>query len=104
MGSKSAKDVTAATIEHLTRYKVHVHTITADNGKEFANHEEAAEMLEADDHFDIRTVHGSIEQTITLTACFVDVLKGSDLREVSEGAMSPLHGESKLQAKEVFRL
>ncbi|EAQ64179.1 hypothetical protein MED121_01065 [Marinomonas sp. MED121] len=32
MDSKSAKDVTQATIELLEPYKDHVHTITEDNG------------------------------------------------------------------------
>jgi IS30 family transposase len=41
--SKSAKDVTAATIELLMPYQAHVHTINTDNDREFANHEEIAE-------------------------------------------------------------
>ncbi len=36
---KSAKDVTKATIAMLMPYKEFVHTITADNGREFAGHE-----------------------------------------------------------------
>lgn len=48
---KSAESVTQATIELLAPYKDRVHTITADNGKEFANHKEIAEKLEAKVYF-----------------------------------------------------
>ena len=48
---KSAESVTKATIELLTPYKERVHTITADNGKEFANHKEIAEKLVAKVYF-----------------------------------------------------
>lgn len=49
--SKSADDVTKATIELLMPYKEHVHTITADNGREFAGHETIAKALDADVYF-----------------------------------------------------
>ncbi|CAM4458749.1 IS30 family transposase [Vibrio agarivorans] len=49
--SKSADDVTQATIELLKPYKKHVHTITADNGREFAGHEAIARELQADVYF-----------------------------------------------------
>lgn len=49
--SKSADDVIKATIELLMPYKEHVHTITADNGREFAGHETIAKALEADVYF-----------------------------------------------------
>ncbi|PCS22786.1 hypothetical protein BTN49_1572 [Candidatus Enterovibrio escicola] len=39
MVSKSATDVTAATIDLLIPYKNHVQTITADNGRELAHYE-----------------------------------------------------------------
>lgn len=48
---KSAESVTKATIELLKPYQHRVHTITADNGKEFANHKEIAEKLEAKVYF-----------------------------------------------------
>jgi len=44
--SKSAEDVTAATIELLKPYQHIVHSITADNGKEFAYHERIAKALD----------------------------------------------------------
>jgi IS30 family transposase len=49
--NKSANDVTQATIALLTPFKDVVHTITADNGKEFAYHEKISEELSADVYF-----------------------------------------------------
>ena len=43
--TKQADEVAAATIELLRPYKDRTHTITADNGKEFALHEEIAKEL-----------------------------------------------------------
>jgi len=89
VNSKSAKDVTAATIELLMPYKAHVHTITADNGREFANHEEIAEALEADVYFAhpySSWERGANENANGLLRQYVP--KGSDLREVSEDVIS----------------
>jgi IS30 family transposase len=49
--SKSAADVTQATIRLLRPYKDLVHTITADNGKEFAYHEKISKALKAKVYF-----------------------------------------------------
>lgn len=49
--SKSAAAVTKATIALLKPLKGVVHTITADNGKEFAYHEKISEALAADIYF-----------------------------------------------------
>ena len=43
--NKSAEAVTAATIQLLRPYKEALHTITADNGKEFAYHEQLTAEL-----------------------------------------------------------
>lgn len=51
VNSKSAEDVTRATIALLEPYEDVVHTITADNGKEFAYHELISEALTADIYF-----------------------------------------------------
>ena len=48
---KSAADVTQATIALLRPLKDVVHTITADNGKEFAYHEKIGSALSADVYF-----------------------------------------------------
>jgi IS30 family transposase len=49
--SKQAKVVTEATVSLLTPYLNKTHTITADNGKEFAGHEILSEQLETDVYF-----------------------------------------------------
>jgi len=51
INDKSAKTVTAATIALLAPYKEAVHTITADNGKEFAYHEQMTTALDAPVYF-----------------------------------------------------
>lgn len=51
VNSKSAEDVTQATIALLLPFKDVVHTITADNGKEFAYHEKISAALSADVYF-----------------------------------------------------
>lgn len=49
--SKHAAGVTAVTTRLLTPYKNKCHTITFDNGKEFAEHEKMAAELKADIYF-----------------------------------------------------
>lgn len=48
---KTADAVTCATIKLLRPYKDHVHTITADNGKEFSGHEKISKALDAEVYF-----------------------------------------------------
>jgi IS30 family transposase len=83
--SKSADDVTKATIEMLLPYKEHVHTITADNGREFAGHEEVARELEAQVYFAhpySSWERGANENANGLLRQYVK--KGTDLRTVTE--------------------
>jgi IS30 family transposase len=49
--NRTAKTVADAVIELLEPYKHLVHTITSDNGKEFADHERIAKRLEANIYF-----------------------------------------------------
>ena len=89
MDSKSASDVTEATIELLRLDKDHLHTISADNGREFANQEEIAEALEAEIYFahpDSSWERGANVNANGLLRQYVP--KGSDLRQVSEDEMS----------------
>ena len=82
--SKSAEDVTRATIALLMPYKEHVHTITADNGREFANHEEIAKVLDAKVYFAhpySSWERGANENANGLLRQYVP--KGTDLRLVS---------------------
>ena len=51
VNDKSAASVTKATIELLSPYQPYVLTITADNGKEFAFHEQIAKTLDCDVFF-----------------------------------------------------
>lgn len=51
VNSKSAADVTRATIALLRPYEGAVYTITADNGKEFAYHDQISKALDADVYF-----------------------------------------------------
>jgi IS30 family transposase len=49
--SKHAKVVTEAIVKLLLPEKAHLHTITFDNGKEFAYHAQIKEALEVDNYF-----------------------------------------------------
>lgn len=49
--SKAAEGVTQAVLKLLTPLSNQVHTLTSDNGKEFAQHEAIAEALDADFYF-----------------------------------------------------
>jgi IS30 family transposase len=49
--SKEAAMVQAKAVELLADWKPHLHTVTTDNGKEFAYHQKVAEQLEVDCYF-----------------------------------------------------
>lgn len=49
--AKTAQNVTSAMVSLLTPFMACVHTLTTDNGKEFAQHEQIAEKLGADFFF-----------------------------------------------------
>ena len=51
VGSKQAEQVAAVAIELLAPHKEHTHTITADNGKEFAHHATISQALDAAVYF-----------------------------------------------------
>jgi IS30 family transposase len=51
INSKGAKEVQEKVIELLTDWKLILHTITSDNGKEFANHKNVSEILKIDYFF-----------------------------------------------------
>ena len=83
--SKQAKVVTNAIVDLLDDWKPYLQTITADNGKEFADHERVAELLEIDYYFahpyhswergSNENLNGLIRQYFT---------KGSDFSKLSE--------------------
>ncbi|MBJ7536733.1 IS30 family transposase [Marinomonas transparens] len=85
VNSKSAVDVTRATIELLMPFKAHVHTITADNGREFAHHKEIAEALSTKVYFAhpySSWERGANENSNGLLRQYVK--KGTDLREIED--------------------
>ncbi len=49
--SKKADQVAQAIVQTLQEWIPYIHTITADNGKEFANHQYVAEQLSIDHYF-----------------------------------------------------
>ena len=51
LSGKNAKDLAIKVIEKLTPFKNWIHTITGDNGKEFAEHKVIAEALNIDFYF-----------------------------------------------------
>lgn len=51
IASKEAKEVEAKIIEELSAWKPILHTLTSDNGKEFANHKVISEALDIDFYF-----------------------------------------------------
>jgi IS30 family transposase len=51
VASKQAKEVSEALIEMLTPIKPLLHTITSDNGKEFAYHKDVSSALDTDFYF-----------------------------------------------------
>ncbi|CAG9000937.1 MAG: IS30 family transposase ISAs2 [Candidatus Celerinatantimonas neptuna] len=83
--SKEADGVKEAIIEMLMPYKAHVHTITFDNGGEFAGHEAIAEALDTKAYF----AHPYSSWERGLNENFNGLLrqyipKGTDLRTVSD--------------------
>ncbi len=51
LDSKNSQSVLIALTEALANYKEKAHTITSDNGSEFARHEKISEILDADFYF-----------------------------------------------------
>jgi transposase, IS30 family len=86
--SKRSLEVTAATISLLTPFKSLVHTITADNGKEFCEHEQIAKKLACGFYF-AHPYHswdrGLNENTNGLLR--QDFPKSTDFKQVSDAAV-----------------
>jgi len=84
LASRAAAPVTEALLRHLGPHRDRVHTMTADNGKEFAGHREVSAGLEAG--FCFATPCHSWERGLNETAnglmceCFP---KGTGFRQVS---------------------
>ena len=67
LSGKDAVPLALKTIEALQPIKDLIHTITADNGKEFAKHQEIAEKLEISFYFVHRVILGNVEPMRTRT-------------------------------------
>lgn len=82
---KEAGPLAEAAVEALSPYKPMLHTITGDNGKEFAGHKDIASALGIDFYF-ARPYHswerGANENTNGLIRQYIP--KGTDLDDVSE--------------------
>lgn len=89
--AKSAEDVSRAMIGMLWRYRRHVHTITADNGAEFCDHERVAKQLKTAVYF--ANPYSSWERG--LNENFNGLLrqyirKGTDLRTVTDQQLAEI--------------
>ncbi|EWH04350.1 integrase [Pseudoalteromonas lipolytica SCSIO 04301] len=96
--AKSAEEVSRAMIGMLWRYRRHVHTITADNGSEFCEHEHVSDKLKTDIYF--ANPYSSWERG--LNENFNGLLrkyirKGTDLRTVTDKQIA--HIEKALNAR-----
>lgn len=63
--TRDADDLAETMVAAFEPYKELLHTVTSDNGKEFAEHARMAEKLEVDYFFAHRTTRGSGERTRT---------------------------------------
>lgn len=83
--SKDADQLAVAMVETLKPWQRHLKTITSDNGKEFASHEQIAKKLNIDFYF-AKPYHswerGTNENTNGLVRQYI--LKKTDFNEISE--------------------
>ncbi|NQY01384.1 MAG: IS30 family transposase [Flavobacteriaceae bacterium] len=81
--SKKADEITRKAIELLQEWKPYIHTITADNGKEFAGHRTVSEELNIDYYFahpyhswergSNENLNGLIRQYFPKGSSFIDI-------------------------------
>jgi IS30 family transposase len=92
--SKESKVVTNAIVEILDDWIPYIHTMTADNGKEFAGHEVVAANLDIDYYF-AHPYHswerGSNENLNGLVRQYFP--KGSDFSSISDGDVVRVQGK-----------
>lgn len=101
--TRKADEVEKATIELLMPYKSWIKTITADNGKEFANHKAIADALDVDFYF-ARPYHswerGANENLNGLIRQYIP--KKSDFEQYTDQQVQEI--ENKLNARPRKRL
>jgi IS30 family transposase len=97
LAGKEAAPLASTAIEALLPYKDIIHTITADNGKEFARHKEIAKGLDAEFYF-ARPYHslerGANENTNGLIRQYIP--KDTDFSELTDEMLAEI--ETKPQA------
>lgn len=88
---KDAKDLARILIDHLTPYKDFVHTITTDNGAEFAEHLKVTEKLQTPIYFAhpyCSWEKGAIEHANKLIRQFIP--KDADLTKYSQNQLTEI--------------
>ena len=83
--SKNAKELTKTAVRLLTAYSNSVHTITADNGTEFANHQNITKLLKTNFFFThpySSWEKGLIENTNKLVRQYIP--KGTNLNAINQ--------------------
>ena len=82
---KNAKELTKTAVRLLTAYSKNVHTITADNGTEFADHQNIAKLLKTNFFFThpySSWEKGLIENTNKLVRQYIS--KGTNLNAINQ--------------------
>ena len=91
LAGKEASQLASTAIEALLPYKDKIHTITADNGKEFARHKEIAKRLDAEFYL-ARPYHswerGANENTNGLIRQYIP--KGMDFSELTDEMLAEI--------------
>lgn len=91
LAGKEATQLASMAIEALLPYKDKIHTITADNGKEFARHKEIAKGLDAEFYF-ARPYHswerGANENTNGLIRQYIP--KGTDFSKLTDEMLAEI--------------
>ena len=91
LAGKEAAPLASSAIEALLPYKDKIHTITADNGKEFARHKEIAKWLDAEFYF-ARPYHSwerdANENTNGLIRQYIP--KGTDFSELTDEMLAEI--------------
>lgn len=85
LDNKTSEATKTALMQALTQYKDHVHTITADNGLEFAQHHEVSVQLDTDFYFAhpyASWERGLNENTNGLVRQYIK--KGSELTDITD--------------------
>ena len=98
--ARRADDVKKAIIGLLWRYRKHVHSITADNGSEFCEHEAVAHCLKTEVYFAnpySAWERGLNENSNGLLRQYIP--KGTDLRQVTDTQLNAIQQRINLRPR-----